>query len=103
MSNSGVCSPPAVSAGPLWSAQSTYLTTLAVGDGDTTSAAATIARFNGVFGGLMQTNQIWGNLVSSLVLSTHNETFHLFTQSAATNDYHTASLSRNRSSRCADR
>ena len=99
--------------GPLWSAQSTYLTTLAVHYAATTasvsasSAAAAVAagrsgsvgsaaagrpvvgvggrelpdpiinRFNGIFGGLMQTSQVWGSLISALVLSADNETVHL--------------------------
>ena len=95
--------PGAVAAGaltgPLWSAQSTYLTTLALGDSDATTAEATIARFNGLFSGLMQTSQIWGNLLSSVVLSTHNETFHLFTYPAGEPTRRTG----NGTSRCAER
>jgi len=72
--------------GPLWSAQSTYLTTLALGDSQPSNAEATIARFNGLFGGLMQTSQIWGNLLSSIVLSSHNKTYHLFTRPTGDSD-----------------
>ena len=85
--------------GPLWTAQSTYLTTLALGDRDSPSPEAAVARFNGLFSGLMQTSQIWGNLLSSVVLSSHNETFHLFT-------YHAGEPTRrtgNETSRCAER
>jgi len=85
--------------GPLWSAQSTYLTTLALGDSEPSTAAATIARFNGLFGGLMQTSQIWGSLLSSVVLSAHNETVHLFTQPADDTPRPTG----NDSSRCVER
>jgi len=88
--------------GPLWSAQCTYLTTLALGDSDPSTAEATIARFNGLFGGLMQTSQIWGNLLSSVVLSAHNETFHLFTQPAG-DSAETTRRTGNNSARCAQR
>ena len=84
--------------GPLWSAQCTYLTTLALGDCDSSDAEATIARFNGLFGGLMQTSQIWGNLLSSIVLSAHNETFHLFTGDSGDTTRRTG----NGSTRCAE-
>ena len=96
--------PGAVAAGaltgPLWSAQSTYLTTLALGDRHSPTAEAAVARVNGLFGGLMQTSQIWGNLLSSIVLSTHNETVHLFTQSDS--DV-TTRLTGNGSKRCAEK
>ena len=89
--------------GPLWSAQCTYLTTLALGDSDPSTAEATIARFNGLFGALMQTSQIWGNLLSSVVLSVHNETFHLFTQPTDDDSAEATRRTRNTSARCAQR
>jgi len=92
--------------GPLWTAQSTYLTTLALGDRreSVAGAEASVARFNGLFGALMQTSQIWGNLLSSIVLSAHNETFHLFGQPvAAGSSGDTARRTGNASSRCAPR
>ena len=85
---------------PTVEAQSTYLTTLALGDRDSHTAEAAVARFNGLFGGLMQTSQIWGNLLSSVVLSTHNETVHLFTQP---DSGVTSRLTGNGSARCAQR
>ena len=92
--------------GPLWTAQSTYLTTLALGDRreSVAGAEASVARFNGLFGALMQTSQIWGNLLSSIVLSAHNETFHLFGQPvAAGSSGDTVRRTGNASSRCAPR
>lgn len=89
--------------GPLWSAQSTYLTTLAMhGDssGHGQSSAAVIARFNGLFTAVMQTSQVWGNLVSSLVLSAHNETVHLFTTH---DDVITRLTGNDSTARCAER
>jgi len=85
--------------GPLWTAQSTYLTTLALGS-ERTAQEAAVARFNGLFGGLMQTSQIWGNLLSSVVLSAHNETVHLFTRPR---DDVITRLTGNGSTRCAER
>ncbi|KAK2150389.1 hypothetical protein LSH36_407g02024 [Paralvinella palmiformis] len=57
--------------GPMWSAQATYLTTLAIRYAQMSSELHDFAvnRFNGVFCALLQTSQIWGNLLSAGVLS----------------------------------
>ena len=64
--------------GPLWSAQSTYLTTLAIRHAQTSEQLheTMINKFNGVFCGILQTSQVWGNLLSAAILSADNETVH---------------------------
>lgn len=60
-------------AGPMWSAQATYVTTLAltfaqhrrIGD----SSDETINKFMGIFFGFFRCSQIWGNLISAVVLN----------------------------------
>ncbi|KAI9554119.1 hypothetical protein GHT06_019391 [Daphnia sinensis] len=61
-----------IGAAPMWSAKCTYLTQVGnryaalIGD---KSAEPSITRFFGFFFMVFQTSQIWGNLISSLVLS----------------------------------
>ncbi|XP_071950683.1 protein unc-93 homolog A-like [Antedon mediterranea] len=58
------------SAAPLWSAKCTYLTTSGMKYGILSGEAsdAVINRFFGIFFLMFQSAQIWGNLISSLVL-----------------------------------
>ena len=62
--------------GPLWSAQSTYLTTLAIhyAAANKQLQDTTINRFNGIFTSVVQMSQVWGNAMSTLVLSQDNYT-----------------------------
>ncbi|KAL8605019.1 hypothetical protein ACOMHN_018821 [Nucella lapillus] len=64
-------------AGPMWSAQATYVTTLAMTFAQhrklSETSDETINKFMGIFFGFFRSSQIWGNLVSALVLS-KNET-----------------------------
>lgn len=57
-------------AGPLWGAQATYITTLAVKYSQTTGQDADylVNKFLCLFCGLYQTSQIWGNLISVLLI-----------------------------------
>lgn len=66
-------------AGPLWTAQSAYLTTLSIRYAQTIRELpeSTVNRFNGVFVGLMQSSQVWGSLISAVSLSADNDTLHL--------------------------
>ncbi|XP_066286421.1 protein unc-93 homolog A-like isoform X1 [Branchiostoma lanceolatum] len=59
-----------VGAACLWAANGAYLTRLATRYALVTGQdkAATISLFFGIFFGIFQTSQIWGNLISSLVL-----------------------------------
>ncbi|CAF0795983.1 unnamed protein product [Brachionus calyciflorus] len=61
-------------AGPLWTAQSTFLTDLGTHfaklSGETPELV--INRFFGIFFAIFQSSQIWGNLVVSLVLKSGN-------------------------------
>lgn len=86
--------PGAVAAGsmtgPLWTAQSELLSTLAdldaisgsqvaiVESGRSALHADHVRRLNGLFAGLLHNGPIWGNLVAALVLITNNETAQLF-------------------------
>ncbi len=67
-----------VAAGPLWAAQGTYLTTLAISLSDYINDVpeTVINQFNGIFFLFFQSNQIWGNLLSSVIFSvnTRNHT-----------------------------
>ena len=65
--------------GPLWSAQATYLTTLAIRHAGASGQLrdSVISLFNGVFCGFLQTSQVWGNLLSAGILSSDNVTVHL--------------------------
>lgn len=58
--------------GPLWSAQSTYLTTLALRHAQENHQLydTTLICFNGIFGGLFQTSHIWGHILTAVILST---------------------------------
>ena len=60
-------------AGPMWSAQATYVTTLALTFAQHRRLAETsdetINKFMGIFFGFFRSSQIWGNLISALVLS----------------------------------
>ncbi|XP_072043794.1 protein unc-93 homolog A-like [Amphiura filiformis] len=58
-------------AGPLWAAQGTYLTTLAISLADVVNDVpeTVINQFNGIFFLFFQSNQIWGNLLSSVIFS----------------------------------
>lgn len=59
-------------AGPMWSAQATYVTTLALTFAQhrrfAESSDDTINKFMGIFFGFFRSSQIWGNLISALVL-----------------------------------
>ncbi|XP_045483887.1 UNC93-like protein [Pieris rapae] len=57
--------------GPLWCAKCTYLSVVSEAHSKLSniSAEALLARFLGLFFMIFQLNQIWGNLISSLVLS----------------------------------
>ena len=57
--------------GPLWSAQGTYLTTLAIRYAQSTQQVhePVISKFNGIFTSIYQSSQILGHLVSIIVLS----------------------------------
>ena len=64
-------------AGPLWSAQATYLTTLALTYSQHKNIQepdGVINKYMGIFCGFYRSSQIWGNLISTLVLS--NNTTH---------------------------
>ncbi len=67
-----------LSTGPMWSAQSTYLTTLAIRYAQISFEVHdfTINKFNGVFCAMLQTSQIWGNLLSAGVLAANNDTVY---------------------------
>ncbi|KAK7494021.1 hypothetical protein BaRGS_00014679 [Batillaria attramentaria] len=60
-------------AGPMWSAQATYVTTLALTFAKHRSQADSpddvINKFMGIFFGFFRSSQIWGNLISALVLA----------------------------------
>jgi hypothetical protein len=58
--------------GPLWCAKCTYLTVISEAYGQITGTSSDIAvtRFFGVFFMFYQFSQVWGNLISSAVLST---------------------------------
>ncbi|CAG5117932.1 unnamed protein product [Candidula unifasciata] len=64
-------------AGPMWSAQATYVTTLALTYAQhkrvVFESDDIINQFMGVFFGFYRCSQIWGNLISTLIL-TKNET-----------------------------
>jgi hypothetical protein len=76
--------------GPLWTAQSKLLSTLAdldaisgrqvtiVVSGRGASHADHVRRLNGLFAGLLHNGPIWGNLVAALTLISNNETVQLF-------------------------
>ncbi|KAK2187448.1 hypothetical protein NP493_165g05011 [Ridgeia piscesae] len=56
--------------GPMWSAQAVHLSRLAVDHADAArlDPDVTLARFNGVFGGLFALSQVWGHVLSAVVL-----------------------------------
>ncbi|XP_072163516.1 protein unc-93 homolog A-like [Diadema setosum] len=59
-----------LAASPFWAAVGTYITTSAIQLADVTDAVpeTIINRFNGIFFCFFQSAQVWGNLISSLVL-----------------------------------
>ncbi|XP_072164195.1 protein unc-93 homolog A-like [Diadema setosum] len=59
-----------IAASPLWAAASTYMTTSAIQQAHETGDVpeTIINRFNGIFFCFFQSAQVWGNLISSLVL-----------------------------------
>ncbi|XP_077996346.1 protein unc-93 homolog A-like [Glandiceps talaboti] len=59
-----------LAAGPLWTSQGSYLTTLATRYSEVTtqSRESAISYLNGVFYMLFLSSQIWGNLISSYIL-----------------------------------
>ncbi|XP_050408372.1 protein unc-93 homolog A [Patella vulgata] len=62
-------------AGPLWSAQATYITTLAVTYAkhmQIDESEPVINKFMGIFCGFYRSSQIWGNLISALILRTNS-------------------------------
>ncbi|XP_071945362.1 protein unc-93 homolog A-like [Antedon mediterranea] len=65
-----------LAAAPLWTAQGTYLTTSAISLADLTNEVpeTLLNRFNGIFFVIFQSNQVVGNLISSLVLQQTDET-----------------------------
>lgn len=59
-------------AGPLWSAQATSITTIALAYAEHDAIAdqdIVINKFMGIFCGVFRTSNIWGNLITTLVLS----------------------------------
>ncbi|XP_048478604.1 UNC93-like protein [Plutella xylostella] len=62
--------------GPLWCAKCTYLSVSAETQGKTCKVPvdALLTRFLGVFFMIFQLNQVWGNVISSLVLTSGNNT-----------------------------
>ncbi|XP_053610149.1 UNC93-like protein [Plodia interpunctella] len=62
--------------GPLWCAKCTYITVVSEAHSSISkiNAEALLVRFLGLFFMIFQMNQIWGNLISSLVLSSGNNT-----------------------------
>ncbi|KAF9423895.1 hypothetical protein HW555_000953 [Spodoptera exigua] len=62
--------------GPLWCAKCTYLSVVSEAHSKLSniSAEALLVRFLGLFFMIFQMNQVWGNLISSLVLSSGNNT-----------------------------
>ncbi|KAJ8722223.1 hypothetical protein PYW08_004625 [Mythimna loreyi] len=62
--------------GPLWCAKCTYLSVVSEAHSQISkiSAEALLTRFLGLFFMIFQMNQVWGNLISSLVLSSGNNT-----------------------------
>lgn len=66
----------ALAAGPLWCSKCTYLAEVAQVTSMITKIPADtlLTRYLGFFFMIYQTSQIWGNLISSLVLSTGNNT-----------------------------
>ncbi|XP_069134942.1 protein unc-93 homolog A-like [Argopecten irradians] len=64
-------------AGPMWSAQATSITTIALAYAEHSHIQdqdVVINKFMGIFCGLYRTSNIWGNLITTLVLS-QNKTF----------------------------
>ncbi|XP_071482234.1 protein unc-93 homolog A-like [Diadema antillarum] len=59
-----------IAASPFWAAASTYMTTSAIQQAHVTGDVpeTIINRFNGIFFCFFQSAQVWGNLISSLVL-----------------------------------
>ncbi|XP_071482235.1 protein unc-93 homolog A-like [Diadema antillarum] len=59
-----------LAASPLWAAANTYVTTSAIQLADVTDdvSETVINRFNGIFFCFCRSAQVWGNLISSLVL-----------------------------------
>ena len=57
--------------GPMWSAQAVHLSRLAIEHADAArlDPDATLARFNGVFGGFVALSQVWGHVLSAVVLA----------------------------------
>ncbi|CAB3261661.1 unnamed protein product [Arctia plantaginis] len=62
-------------AGPLWCSKGTYLSTIAKAHSSLTKipAETLLLRFFGFFFMIFQMGQIWGNLISSLVISMNNK------------------------------
>jgi hypothetical protein len=66
-------------AGPLWSAQATFVTTVALTYAQHSGIEdqdAVINKFMGIFCGIYRTSYIWGNLITTLVLS-NNRTLNI--------------------------
>ncbi|KAH3891094.1 hypothetical protein DPMN_015183 [Dreissena polymorpha] len=59
-----------ITAGPMWTSQSVYLSDMALSYASRTGADghAILSKFNGIFFSMYETTQITGNLISSLVL-----------------------------------
>lgn len=77
-----------VLAGPMWSAQATSITTIALAYAEHSHIPdqdAVINKFMGIFCGLYRTSSIWGNLITTLVMSqnkTFSDTFQYYNASA---------------------
>ena len=69
------CALLGAASGPLWAAESTYLTTLAVMHAAAVKEKeeAVIQQFNGIFFAIFQASVVGGNLASSLVFTFANE------------------------------
>lgn len=62
--------------GPLWSSQATYVTTLSLAYAQKSSVAidqdVVINKYMSLFHGFYQSSQIWGNIISAVVLSNNH-------------------------------
>ena len=60
--------------GPLWSAQATYVTTLAMQYSQATQTLhdTILNRFTSIFMGIYQTSQVWGHVISIAILHPHS-------------------------------
>ncbi|CAH1785835.1 unnamed protein product [Owenia fusiformis] len=64
-----------IGTGLIWTSQGVYLTTIALEFASISreTGPSVMSRFNGIFFMIFQSTQIWGNLISSLILHTSGE------------------------------